>query len=69
MEMKTWHGERPIRCEICGQTFPTDRFVDARTVHGLWGVLCERCHRVVGIGFGAGKGQLYSLTTLEKLAG
>jgi hypothetical protein len=64
-----WSGEKPGECNICKQPLTNGRFVDGRTVMGVWATMCIGCHSVVGMGLGRGKGQLYDALTLEKLKG
>lgn len=56
------------RCDICGQV-QEDRIVDGATKMRAWAWMCEPCHRVVGMGFGTGRGQLWDLRTGVKLQG
>ena len=55
-------------CQICGMEVG-DTFVDGRTVHGPWAIMCEVCHKTHGVGLGTGKGQKYDTKTKEKLEG
>ena len=56
------------KCDICGDQ-RIERIVDGKTVYGPWAWMCERCHRVMGVGLGTGKGQLYDVATGKKLEG
>jgi hypothetical protein len=55
---KFWMGIPPTHCQLCQYEFRT-HFIDAKTIHGPWGFLCEECHENYGHGFGLGKGQRY----------
>ena len=66
--MTKWGGSKPIKCDICKEPFTTT-FIDANTRTGQWCKLCPLCHKVIGVGLGTGRGQLYDLKTLEKLEG
>lgn len=61
-----WVSEKPEKCDICGQPI-TSTFIDGRTAQGFWAIMCVACHRLIGVGVGEGKGQIYDVTTLEKL--
>jgi hypothetical protein len=58
IEMKTWIGSPPERCDICGETLASG-FVDGQTRQGPWGCLCGKCHAKYGVGLGTGRGQKY----------
>ncbi len=58
IEMKHWIGDAPEKCEICSERL-VSIFVDGSTVYGPWSVMCIRCHYLIGIGLGPGKGQKY----------
>jgi len=66
--MGKWMGPLPDRCDFCGEALK-NRFVDGKTVYGPWGILCQNCHKAIGVGLGLGKGQMYDLKTLEKIRG
>jgi len=56
-----WCGPAPERCDSC-RLAVRDRFFDARTVKGPWGILCWPCHEnpAIGLGkLGPGFGQQY----------
>lgn len=55
-----WIGSDPTACDICGNGFPADVFIDGKTVSGQWGIMCEACHTLHGVGLGEGKGQEYT---------
>lgn len=56
---KYWHGSEP-KCDFYGLELPKlTSFVDSKTVHGPWAIMCPGCHNVNGVGFGLGKGQGY----------
>lgn len=40
--MLKWMGSKPTKCDICNCDV-TDRFYDAKTTFGPWGILCPRC--------------------------
>jgi hypothetical protein len=61
-----WQGEKPEKCDVCGEHL-TSRFIDGRTIQGCWAIMCVACHRLIGVGVGKGKGQVYNVVTLEKL--
>jgi hypothetical protein len=68
--MGTWQGSLPTECQFCHQKFRAgDKFIDGKTNIGPWGILCQDCHAVVGVGLGTGRGQLYSYDTLAKEEG
>jgi hypothetical protein len=68
MAIKKWHGSTPVACNICQGSFEAEGvFYDAKTARGPWGLLCEVCFHVHGVGLGTGRGQKYDLETLEKL--
>lgn len=56
---RVWMGSEP-KCDVC-QAVPADRFVDGKTIHGPWAMLCLKCHKRMGVGVGQGRGQLYEL--------
>lgn len=55
-------------CQICHSDF-TEHVIDGRTKNGPWAYMCEDCHTEIGCGLGTGKGQKYSVETLEKVEG
>ena len=57
-EKKVWCGSKPELCDICKQPIQ-DSFIDGKTIHGPWGIMCCDCHLKHGVGFGVGKGQQY----------
>lgn len=65
---RTWTGPKPEKCELCQQPL-TGNFVDGATRAGFWAIMCDFCHFRSGRGLGIGRGQRYSLDTLEKVAG
>jgi hypothetical protein len=65
---KKWISETPVICEMCSKHL-VGVFIDGKTRLGPWAIMCATCHEQVGYGLGLGKGQKYSLTTLEKLEG
>jgi hypothetical protein len=60
MADKYWSGSEPVQCQMpgCGTKLHGE-FVDGKTTHGSWGLLCPRCHRVYGLGGGKGRGPGY----------
>jgi hypothetical protein len=53
---------------MCGGDFKDDDvFVDGKLAGGPWAIMCVLCHLAFGVGLGTGKGQKYSLKTLEKI--
>ena len=68
--VKKWLGTVPSKCDVCGADVKQG-FIDGRTKHGPWGILCGKCHKEVGVGLGTGYGQKYELQDGEyiKVAG
>lgn len=60
-----WSGSTPENCDLCKQEITTS-FVDGKTVHGPWGILCSYCHRLYGVGLGTGKGRKYAKVVKDK---
>ena len=60
----------PVNLCDCCSTKLADQpyFVDGRTVHGPWALLCPHCHVLHGVGLGLGKGQKYDSKTKEQIA-
>lgn len=57
--MKTsWLGEAPAACDICQRPLK-NTFIDGKTKHGPWAIMCPPCHVHHGMGLGEGTGQLY----------
>lgn len=52
-----WVGDVD-NCDICTVSM-ANKFVDGKTIYGSWATMCQSCHKRIGMGFGAGKGQLY----------
>ena len=68
--MAKWQGDLPKTCNLCEVPLSTvPSFIDGKTLDGPWAIMCIDCHRVNGVGLGTGKGQKYSLLTLEKIEG
>lgn len=61
MTTKIWYGSNPQRCQLCNRTFVDGEFIDGRTMHGPWAMMCPTCHHDNGVGLGTGKGQRYAL--------
>jgi len=68
IKVKKWHGSKPEKCDLCQFKFK-QVFIDGKTIHGPWGLLCSSCHETYGVGLGTGRGQKYDLKSLEKLEG
>ena len=68
-KMKKWLGPKPQKCDLCRGKFVDNHFIDGATIYGPWALMCTTCHSHFGHGLGTGRGQLYNLTTLEKLEG
>lgn len=66
--MVRWRGKKPEICQKCGRPLH-DRFYDAKTRDGVWGLLCLSCFADHGLGLGKGLGQEFDVTTLRKLRG
>lgn len=49
-ECKAWRGSTP-KCEFCGKT-ALPRFVDAKTRHGPWALMCMTCYKIQGMPIG-----------------
>jgi hypothetical protein len=52
-----WTGTA-THCDMCGERL-LSIFIDGRTRHGPWGILCPPCHTTHGVGLGVGRGQRY----------
>lgn len=70
-EVKRWLGKPPLHCDICNRAFTESdqHFFDAKTKQGLWGILCQQCWNLHGVGLGVGLGQKYLFTTLVQVSG
>jgi len=67
---KSWMGSWPAECDICNQQLADElTFVDGKTIHGPWALMCEGCHKLQGVGIGTGRGQRYDSKTREKIEG
>jgi hypothetical protein len=66
-----WQSEdRPTTCDVCGKPLASEAvFIDGVTVTGLWAIMCNACHILVGKGFGLGVGQMWNNITGEKIKG
>ena len=53
-----WLGSAIDKCDFCGERIVGD-FVDGKTKHGSWAIMCASCHSIIGVGLGTGKGQHY----------
>ena len=58
MKKVTWIGPKED-CNFCGEKLSNKIFIDGKTTYGPWGIMCEKCFKVYGIGLGTGKGQKY----------
>ena len=58
-EKATWLSKLPKVCDLCHREL-IGTFVDAKTIHGPWVVLCSSCFIDYGVGLGTDKGQLYN---------
>ena len=54
---KKWMGSTP-KCDFCKMDMP-NLFVDGKTIHGPWAMMCLSCFDHHGVGLGLGKGQQY----------
>lgn len=45
-------------CDTCNRHLDT-YYIDGRMTGGTWATMCHTCHRLYGVGFGMGKGQLF----------
>jgi len=51
-DIKTWFGDVPQACDICGLEI-TNEFIDGRTgFRGMWACMCPDCHKQHGDGRG-----------------
>jgi hypothetical protein len=67
---KRWRGKWPADCDFCKTDLSKqEKFIDGRTIHGPWALMCPSCHDLKGVGLGTGKGQKYHSETMEKLEG
>lgn len=68
-----WLSPAPVSCDLCSTpltlTAGHTHFVDGKTRFGPWAAMCVNCHAANGVGLGTGRGQKYSLKTLEKVEG
>jgi len=63
-----WRGGKPEKCDLCSREL-VGWFVDGKTRMGPWAVIGKCCFKEFGVGLGTGRGQRYSLLTLEKVEG
>ena len=64
-----WQGQRT--CDFCGKE-GLKTLIDGKTIYGPWGVMCDVCFRIKGVGLGTGRGQRYvddGKGSLIKIAG
>lgn len=66
---RKWMGTKPTRCDICNERFTDNdkHFFDFAMRQGKWALGCQECFDEHGVGLGAGQGQKYDLSTLEKV--
>lgn len=63
-QVRQWYSPMPGECQLCHTLFGAgQKFIDGKTAHGPWGVMCETCHVSHGVGLGIGKGQEYTWRT------
>lgn len=56
---KRWRSEVK-NCDLCGEDLRSvEFFVDGKTIHGPWGLMCPKCFSKSGCGLGTGLGQKY----------
>lgn len=68
--MSKWQSPPPETCNLCERSLAgLHSFIDGKTRDGPWAIMCLSCHRVNGVGLGMGRGQEFSLFTLEKIRG
>lgn len=67
--VKKWISAQPVKCDICNHIFSEkDKyFYDFKIPMGPWGIGCKNCFTTYGTRLGIGRGQKYSLKTLEKI--
>ena len=56
--MSHWFGARPTKCDLCRNPI-VHLFVDGKTNHGPWAIMCPACQVERGVGLGTGRGQMY----------
>ena len=55
-----WH-EDSCKCDICKSTIGGRHMIDGKLANSFeFALMCPRCHKERGSGFGEGKGQLYT---------
>lgn len=70
MRKRKWMGSTPVRCDLCSRELKDGKFFyDFRMQTGPWALGCEPCFKMYGVGLGLGRGQKYSMATLEKVEG
>lgn len=57
-----WLGEPPNRCDFCRKAI-VGCFIDGATKSGPWAFMCQECHKLFGVGFGTGRGQMYQFSS------
>jgi len=51
-------SKEEMLCQICNASVKGE-FYDAKHKTGPWAIMCKPCHRLEGVGYGVGLGQLY----------
>lgn len=58
---------KPVR--ILNPPAIKNKIIDGKTKQGPWGWMCIPCWRTYGVGLGTGLGQMFDVTTGQKLEG
>ncbi len=68
-ESRRWQSARNT-CDVCDSDISHTEFVDGKTKHGPWALMCMRCWHRYGAfaSFGTGQAQHYNVTG-EKIDG
>ena len=64
MSKVKWSSTLPTTCDLCKGKLKKE-FVDGRTKLGPWGIMCNGCFKIYGVGLGVGKGQRYSIKGIK----
>lgn len=67
--MSKWCSPAPKKCDICQQPMKEVFYDCLVPLYGRWGCLCVSCFMSYECSTGTGRGQKYSIATLEKLEG
>ena len=54
-----WASAVTKNCQACGRVLHS-AFYDARLKDGVWGIVCDPCFQIRGVGLGVGRGQRYT---------